>query len=119
MKAVEAFLAAKAVALRTRLRTSLVLEEAMMNIVMHGFEQPGDQRVELAVTLPTGAVCLRLEDEGKAFDPRSAAEPTVAPSLAEAQPGGQGIPLMRRFTRSMDYERIGGRSVLTLTLDAD
>lgn len=93
----------------------LCLEEAVTNILTHG-SISSESETPISVTLvssaPTLTICL--EDEGRAFDPTSAAPPPVAISLADAQIGGQGIPLMRKMASSMSYERRDGRNRLVL-----
>jgi anti-sigma regulatory factor (Ser/Thr protein kinase) len=92
----------------------LVLEELMMNIVMHAWPDPAGRRIALAARRDGDAVELRLEDDGTPFDPVSAAERPRAATLDEARPGGLGLPLLRRRVRAMHYERRDGLNRLTL-----
>ncbi len=93
----------------------LCLEEAVTNIVMHsGLQDRPDTLI--AVTLVSGAPDLTfcLEDEGRPFDPTKVAERPAPHSLEEAPTGGVGLPLMRKLTTAMRYERNRNRNRLFL-----
>jgi len=63
--------------------------------------------VTLTASLVDGGICLCVEDDGTAFDPLTAADPAPFDSIEDAPLGGLGIPLVKRLTRSLDYERRG------------
>lgn len=100
-------------------RAALVLEEALMNVAMHGGQAsaPGwALTVELSVQVGADTVTLELRDDGRPFDPRSLPAPQRPASIELAEPGGLGVHLMRRFARSLEYRREDGRNVLTLAI---
>ncbi len=92
----------------------VVLEEAVANVVMHGFSPGQDGTIALRFAAEPGGVTLMIEDDGKAFDPSAAALPRLAGSLAEATVGGRGLTLIRRFCPAIAYERRDGRNHLRL-----
>ena len=60
---------------------------------------------------------LTLLYEGVAFDP-SGHEPASRPSnLAEAQLGGLGLLMLRKFSDAIDYERSAGRNELRISVN--
>lgn len=83
----------------------VALEEAVVNVAMHG--APTAIRVRLA--LEATAAVLVVEDDGPAFDPVAA--PGAGPREG---PGGAGLKLLRHFCRDMGYVRDGGMNRLTL-----
>ncbi|HSV44431.1 MAG TPA: ATP-binding protein [Ramlibacter sp.] len=95
----------------------LVLEEVLMNIVWHAHAQADDTTIGLAVEVRADAFELRFEDQGAPFDPTEAPPPSVPATLDEARPGGLGIALVRKFARSLAYERAGRYNRLTITID--
>lgn len=113
----ESFLEQQGVARRACMRLALVLEEAVMNLAMHGHPQPGSYHAELTLSLLPDALELRLRDDGVPFDPQTAPLPERPATLEQARPGGLGVPLMRRFARAMHYERLDGHNCLTMWLD--
>src|SRR5262245_41338840 len=62
----------------------LVLEETLMNLVHHAFDRTGSHRIEFIASLTADSITLHFEDEGVAFDPRLAPDPTLPTSLADA-----------------------------------
>ena len=101
---------------RVAFRLELVLTEAVTNIMDHaaGTERAG--RIDLACQIDADAVRIVLSDDGAAFDPTARMEVVLPESLDIARPGGLGIHLMRRYTRTMAYRREDDRNVLSLTL---
>ena len=89
------------------------LEEAVLNVVQHG-EPPSGTGAAIRVCLGRADGCLvaSVVDRGLPFDPLSVPPPPRAESLEAARVGGLGIPLMRRFSRTMTYRRADGVNVL-------
>lgn len=106
------FLAPANLSADTVFHLELVLEEVLMNIVWHAYPPDRPGTMALHVSLLPEAVALRFTDSGFAFDPLTAPPPRQAATLAEATPGGQGLALLRRFTRLLTYERAGSDNVL-------
>jgi anti-sigma regulatory factor (Ser/Thr protein kinase) len=113
----ESFLAQHGIEQRARMRLALVLEEAVMNLAMHGHAEPGNHQAELTLSLLPDALELTLRDDGLPFDPHTAPLPERPAKLEQARPGGLGVSLMRRFARAMHYERVDGHNCLTMWLD--
>jgi anti-sigma regulatory factor (Ser/Thr protein kinase) len=93
---------------------ALCLEEAVANVIMYG--GTGDDRLEITVEVEhnAGTSVVRIEDNGRQFDPTQVPSPPVAASLEEAKIGSIGVHLMRSFANAMHYERRNGRNRLTL-----
>lgn len=86
-------------------RIEVVLEELVSNVVRHA---SAVDELSIAAECLDDGVHLTIADNGTAFDPLGAAAPTPFSTLEEAELGGLGILLVKRLTRSLDYERIGG-----------
>jgi serine/threonine-protein kinase RsbW len=105
----------------TRYAIQLCLEEALANVVLHGYgNQPGHPIV-IRSSLTDGWLLLAIEDEAATFapvEPASASEVREPASLESIQPGGNGIKLMRKFAGSVKYEPVpkGNRLVLGFPL---
>jgi serine/threonine-protein kinase RsbW len=85
-------------------RVEVVFEEAISNILRHGFTPGSDQSIAVLVASRARAVVLTIEDDGIPFDPVSAPEPAPLTSLETAPLGGLGISLMRKLAADMRYE---------------
>lgn len=95
-------------------RMHVVLEEAVVNVVLHGFAPGAIGEITVRLRLTGEAACLIIEDNGKAFDPTVAPEPAHARSLSEAIPGGWGLALIHKFCPTAAYERKHGMNHLTM-----
>ncbi len=115
-RAVLEFLAPCALTAPETYAVEVVLEEVLMNIVMHAFPEPEGHGIELRVTVDDEQVVLRFEDDGMPFDPLSTDAPPRPASIEQAEPGGLGLMFVRERSRSMVYERRHGRNVLTVAL---
>jgi len=115
----EAFAQATNLPGRTKFAIELCIEEAVSNVIRHGFanatpEATHEHGIRLALAQGESGVVLTIEDDAPAFDPLGVAAPVRAESLEDAAVGGQGVELMRRFARDLAYERRDGVNRLTL-----
>jgi anti-sigma regulatory factor (Ser/Thr protein kinase) len=94
----------------------LALEEIFMNVVMHA-RQPGiaPHRVELSLSLDSGAVTMMVEDDGPQFNPLSLPPPDLTAPLADRNVGGLGVYLVRNVMDTVSYARIAGRNQLRMS----
>lgn len=85
---------------RQRFASRLCAEELLANILRHEKTTP-----TVAATLETDGDRLRLilEDAGAPFDPTQEPERAAPGDLDEAQPGGWGLALVRRFADECSY----------------
>jgi serine/threonine-protein kinase RsbW len=93
---------------------ALCLEEAVVNIIMHGGDEGDPLEITVELERERGALTARIEDNGRAFDPTRVPSRAPATSLKDAKIGDLGIHLMRSFANEMRYGRSGGRNQLTL-----
>jgi anti-sigma regulatory factor (Ser/Thr protein kinase) len=115
--AVTAYLAPIGLSARAQYGVELILEEALSNLAWHAFNQdPGPRRVDIAVEVRDDEVLLSLQDDGQPFDPLQAKAASRPKSLDEAQPGGLGLVLIRKFAKSVRYERRDSRNELAITV---
>ena len=93
---------------------TLVLEEAVVNIIKYAYPKEDHQYIFLSARLDEGSIVFVLTDTGKEFDPTMAPEADVTLSAEDRQIGGLGIFLIRQIMNEVRYERIDGKNVLTL-----
>lgn len=93
----------------------LCLEEAVVNIIMHGgLQDQGGTHISVTLLSGAPALTLCLEDDGRPFDPTAVPPPALGTSLEDVPIGGMGIHLIRKLTAGMRYEHSGGRNRLIL-----
>lgn len=97
-------------------KIDLALEEILTNIVSYAYTQAdGDGSIELnCCPGPDGEFRLCIADWGIPFDPLAQKAPDLTTDLAERQPGGLGIHLVRQMADGITYKRENGRNLLKL-----
>lgn len=93
----------------------LALEEVFTNIVSYGYEDDQVHEVHVEIAVQDGTVTVRVEDDGRPFDPLQKPPPDVTAPLEERAVGGLGIYLVRKLMDSAEYRREGGRNILLLS----
>ena len=95
--------------------TNLTLEEVFSNIVSYGFSDRADHLIKITVTIGKGNLTVRVEDDGRPFNPLKAKEPELPDDVEDCKPGGLGIHLIKHFMDEIRYQRHQKRNVLTMT----
>ena len=116
---VEALAVEYAIPADTQFAIYLCLEEALSNIVRHGYRGQPDRPITVDCASPTGTqeLLFTVEDYAPAFDPLafSADTESSAPMpIDRLQGGGHGILLIRKFAGSLAYQRMPGGNRLTI-----
>ena len=92
----------------------LALHEVLANVLAHGGSVARAEPIRICIEVrekaTTGEARVKVRDAGIPFDPTNTPEPTPPKTLAEARPGGLGLPLIRRCSDWMSYRREGGRN---------
>jgi serine/threonine-protein kinase RsbW len=95
-------------------RLELALHEVLANVLDHGGSAARAEPISICIDVraqaTTGEAHVEVSDAGIPFDPTGAPEHIPAKTLAEAQPGGLGLPMIRRSCDWMSYRRDGGRN---------
>ena len=96
------------------MQLTLVIEELVVNAVNYGGQPPGQGWVEVCIDAAEDGVSVSIEDNGKAFDPFSVAEPDTELDLDSRAIGGLGVHFVREMTQIQGYERVGVINRVTL-----
>ena len=101
-------------------RLDLVMEEVVVNVINYAYPQgePGNIEVGYAIEGP-GRLFVQVSDAGREFDPLAKDPPDLRLGLAERPIGGLGIFLVKRIARSIAYNRVDNRNVLSFHLEAE
>ena len=94
--------------------TNLALEEVFSNVLSYGFNNHTDHFIKITITAAQGVLNIRVEDDGKPFNPLEVKKPNVQCSIENCALGGLGIHLMRHFMHNIRYERYRKKNVLTM-----
>ena len=101
------------------MRIRLVLDEIVVNIVAHGYEDAGDtdhHGIHIVLELDDrDQLTIRVTDDAREYDPRNAPAPRFDLPLEERRKGGFGVHIVKAIMDTIDYRRVDGQNVLTLT----
>jgi len=113
---VEAFLPPQQIKKKIRYAIDLILEEVITNVIDHGYEDRQQHEITVRLQVDKGQVAIRVEDDGKPFNPLAAPRlNTKNPSLERLE-GGLGIHLVRSLMNSMAYHRDQGKNIFEIWL---
>ena len=99
----------------TRYSLHLCMEEALANVVLHGYRDEPGHPIVIRSSVMNGWLLIAIEDEAPPFSPdEPVAAERKAADLEAMEPGGNGIRLMRRFAGSVAYEGLPHGNRLTL-----
>lgn len=95
---------------------TLSMDELISNTFEHGGEVEGrSPTVEVSIRARDGALIATLEDDGKPFDPFTAAAPDLDAPAEERSVGGLGVHFVKTLTDAHTYVRHDGRNLIMLT----
>jgi serine/threonine-protein kinase RsbW len=95
------------------LDTQLAVEEAVTNIILHGYRDGGGE-ILIQCRASRGIVEIQLEDRAPPFNPLSLPEPDLDGDIEARQIGGLGIFLVRRVMDEILYRFEEGKNILVL-----
>jgi anti-sigma regulatory factor (Ser/Thr protein kinase) len=93
---------------------NLVLDEIVANIIENAYDDDGRHEILVAMAFEDTTLTIRVEDDGRMFDPLQRPPPDLDLPLEERPIGGLGIHIVRTVMDTVDYERRDGRNILTM-----
>ena len=93
---------------------SLLLDEFVSNVIKYGYSDTLEHQIDIHVELESGVLTIRIEDDGKPFNPLDAPLPDLDLPVEKRPIGGLGIFIARTMADSIGYSREAGRNVLTI-----
>lgn len=91
----------------------VAVREAVANAIKHGNLEDPTKQVQVDLTVEGDTLVIRVQDEGRGFDPTHLEDPLAPENLLK--PNGRGIFYMKSFMDDVQYGvRPGGGTVVTL-----
>jgi sigma-B regulation protein RsbU (phosphoserine phosphatase) len=94
---------------------NLALEEAVVNVMTYAYAPDTQGELTLEAVADKGVVTFILTDTGVPFDPTAKEDADTTLGIEDRPIGGLGIFLVRQLMDAVDYQRVDGQNVLTLT----
>jgi serine/threonine-protein kinase RsbW len=95
------------------LDTQLAVEEAITNVIVHGYKKTGGE-IHLSCRVTPDLVRIRISDTAPPFNPLSIPEPERAGNIDQRRIGGLGIFLLRHVMDTISYQHENGKNILIL-----
>jgi anti-sigma regulatory factor (Ser/Thr protein kinase) len=96
------------------LELNLAVEEVIVNVMAHGYEDQCAHDIAVSFELNPGELAVRIEDDGLPFNPLEAPPVDLSIPAAQRRPGGLGIHFVKELMDSLQYRRDGNRNILTM-----
>ena len=95
-------------------KIQLAVEEAVVNVIDYAYPTGVIGEITLKVFADCQWMSFVIIDSGVAFDPTERKKADITLSAEDRPIGGLGILLLRELMDSINYERTGGKNILTL-----
>ena len=96
-------------------KLNLALEEIVTNIISYGYPDKVDGLINISFSKKNDKLTICIEDEAVAFNPLEQEPPDTNLPAEEQKIGGLGIHFVMKLMDKVDYARINGKNILTLT----
>ena len=101
---------------RTRFALDLVLNEALINVINHGYDDNLEHQISININDFPDELTVEIVDDGRPFNPLQKETPELPTSLEEASIGGRGIILLKNYCTEMNYCYSEGKNRLIMTI---
>lgn len=98
------------------LNVNLVLDEAIINVIEHGFQDGAEHAIDVRLLLDGSRLTILVEDDGIAYNPLDAPAPRFDLPLEQRRIGGLGVHIMKTLAERVEYQRDDARNRLTITM---
>ena len=97
----------------------LVLDEAVINVMVHGYDDPHEHDINVSLSLASGVLAIHIDDDGIAYNPLDAPVPRFDLPIEQRRIGGLGVHIMKTLAKSVEYRRQDGRNNLDIQIGID
>ena len=98
---------------------NLAIDELLANTIATGYGDDDPHRIEIVLREEADALVVIIVDDGVAFDPTEAQAPVAGGSLDGPTIDGLGFLLVRQMMDGVEYRRLQGCNIVTLTKRTD
>ena len=95
-------------------KIDLTLTELIANIISYGYPNQCESEVNIKCQCLNGIVKIEVEDTGIPFNPLEMPDIILPKSLEEANIGGLGIFMIRKYIDEGSYQRKNNKNIFTM-----
>ncbi|MDP2798032.1 MAG: ATP-binding protein [Methanoregula sp.] len=95
------------------LDTQLAVEEALTNVIVHGYTG-GKGEIVITCCTTRGLAEVQIKDSAPPFNPLSIPEPDITGDIEDRKIGGLGVFLIRQVMDDIIYRYEEGKNILVL-----
>jgi serine/threonine-protein kinase RsbW len=99
---------------KTLFEFNLILEEVLANVISYAYGDNQRHEIVVQADLKDGELVIKVEDDGRAFNPLQSPPPDLHRPLEQRKVGGLGLHLVRELTNSIEYDRKDGKNRLVV-----
>ena len=112
---IDEFCAARDLGPQVSYAVNLSIDEILTNTISYGYDDDDPHRIEIIVRLEETKLAVVIVDDSAAFDLSNAPEVDLGASLDDRALGGLGLFLVHQMMDAVEYRRVDGCNVVTLT----
>lgn len=112
---VDAFCEARGLSPDVAYAVNLSVDEILTNSISYGYDDDETHRIEVVVRMEADSLVVVITDDSAPFDVSAGSQADVESGLEDRDIGGLGIFLVHQMMDKVEYERVDGRNVVTLT----
>ena len=94
---------------------NLALEEAVTNVILYAYPKEEQKDIFISANMSDNILIFVLTDSGKEFDPTKVPDADITLPAEEREIGGLGIFLIRQIMDTVEYQRVDGKNVLSMS----
>lgn len=112
---ISGFCASRDLPSHTAYAVNLAIEELLTNTISYGYGDEGAHRIEIILRMEGDTLVVIIVDDSMPFDPTKEMEVDVGSSLEDRRVGGLGLLLVQQMMDQVEYRRLKGCNIVTLT----
>jgi anti-sigma regulatory factor (Ser/Thr protein kinase) len=112
---VDAFCEARDIPPEIAYAVNLSIDEILTNTISYGYDDDEPHRIEIVLRLEADTLVVVIADDSAPFDLSETPEADVEATLEDRDVGGLGLFLVHQMMDKVEYERVEGRNIVTLT----
>ena len=112
---IDAFCEARELSPDVAYAVNLSIDEILTNTISYGYDDEESHRIGIIVRMEADSLVVVITDDSAPFDLSAESRADVESGLEDREIGGLGIFLVHQMMDKVEYERVDGRNVVTLT----